>query len=138
MALANYRLNWNDVPLKEKVSGVLIQRMELAGVYLQGEVRKKINRGNAGGHSPSAPGEPPKKVSAQLFDSIAVSPVHFDGTTLRVLVGSNKVYARRLELGFYGTDSLGRNYQQEPRPFLRPTLYSNTMVIAKIVATGRK
>jgi hypothetical protein len=29
-------------------------------------------------------------------------------------------YSRRLELGFYGTDSLGRRYQQPPYPYMKP------------------
>jgi hypothetical protein len=34
---------------------------------------------------------------------------------------STDEYARRIELGFKGTDSLGRNYSQDPRPFIEPT-----------------
>lgn len=34
---------------------------------------------------------------------------------------STEDYARRIELGFKGVDSLGRNYNQEARPFLEPT-----------------
>lgn len=30
------------------------------------------------------------------------------------------VYARRLELGFSGTDARGRSYNQPPMPYLRP------------------
>lgn len=30
-------------------------------------------------------------------------------------------YARRIEMGFHGTDSLGRNYSQEAIPYLEPT-----------------
>jgi hypothetical protein len=30
------------------------------------------------------------------------------------------VYSRRLELGFSGTDSAGRHYNQPPYPYLRP------------------
>jgi len=35
-------------------------------------------------------------------------------------IGTNVEYARRLELGFVGTDSLGRTYNQKPRPHLIP------------------
>ena len=34
-------------------------------------------------------------------------------------VGTNVEYARRIEFGFVGTDSLGRTYNQAPRSFLR-------------------
>jgi len=40
-------------------------------------------------------------------------------------VGSNVEYARRVELGFVGTDSLGRKYNQKPNPYLRKALEIN-------------
>ena len=36
--------------------------------------------------------------------------------------GPTLVYSRRIELGFTGTDSLGRQYAQPPFPYLRPGL----------------
>lgn len=42
-----------------------------------------------------------------------------------VAVGSNLVYARRIELGFSGTDSLGRAFDQPPQPYLRPAFDAN-------------
>lgn len=35
-------------------------------------------------------------------------------------VGTNAPQGRRLELGFYGTDSLGRTYAQQPYPHFGP------------------
>ena len=46
-----------------------------------------------------------------------------DGLTGRV--GSNVEYARRIELGFVGVDSLGRKFNQQPYPYLRPALHKN-------------
>ena len=40
-------------------------------------------------------------------------------------VGSNVEYARRVELGFVGADSLGRIYNQPPNPYLRTALETN-------------
>lgn len=37
-----------------------------------------------------------------------------------VQVGTNVVYARRIEYGFSGEDKLGRRYNQSAQPFLRP------------------
>lgn len=37
-----------------------------------------------------------------------------------VMVGTSVPYARRIEFGFIGKDSRGRNYHQAARPFLRP------------------
>ena len=41
---------------------------------------------------------------------------------VEVKVGTNVPYARRIEFGFTGTDSLGRTYNQPPRPYLRPAM----------------
>ena len=45
-----------------------------------------------------------------------------DARGLYARVGSNVVYARRIELGFRGYDRLGRYYDQRPRPYLRSAL----------------
>lgn len=50
-----------------------------------------------------------------------------------VKVGSNVVYAARVEFGFSGQDSLGRTYNQPGTPFLRGALASNKKKILKIV-----
>lgn len=41
---------------------------------------------------------------------------------MRATVGTNKPQGRRLEYGFVGTDSLGRTYNQAPRPHVRPAV----------------
>ena len=48
-------------------------------------------------------------------------------------VGSNIVYAARLEFGFMGTDSMGRRYNQPAQPYLRPALDKNKSNIEKIL-----
>lgn len=70
----------------------------------------------------------PHRVTGNLFRSIPeFSPVTVSKSANRVevAVGSAAEYARRLELGFSGTDSRGRTYHQSPRPFLRPALDNN-------------
>lgn len=41
---------------------------------------------------------------------------------LTAVIGTNKPQARRLEYGFVGADSLGRHYNQAPRPHVRPSV----------------
>jgi hypothetical protein len=36
------------------------------------------------------------------------------------IIAPSMEYSARLEFGFVGTDSLGRHYQQAPRPYLTP------------------
>ena len=87
------------------------------------------------GLNPSKPGEPPHVLSGRLRMSIRYK---VKSTTHAVIgyVGTNVEYARRLELGFFGTDSQGHNIQQEPRPFLRSTMLSNAVNIMKVFRMG--
>ena len=108
-------------------------------------------------HKASAPGEPPAVDTGRLRGSISInwtgsgmakgkveSPAKAeDGVgqptkELTGVVGSNVVYARRMELGFVGTDSLGRKYNQGPRPYLRPALHKNEKVILKLLKEAVK
>jgi len=111
-------------------------RMRLATVYVAGQVKRLINRGNPTGKNPALPGEPPKKVSGGLFGSIFTQVVR-SGMQVVGVVGSNKKYARRLELGFTGRDSAGRMYHQKPRPYLRPGLANSSDKVGSILGVKK-
>lgn len=62
---------------------------------------------------------------------------HIERDGNRRVVTTSEPYGRRLEFGFYGTDSLGRHYNQAPQPHVMPaadaieTQYvANMMVVA--------
>jgi hypothetical protein len=59
-------------------------------------------------------------------------------TSITVLVGTNVEYARRLELGFAGTDALGRTYNQPARPYLRPAAESEKGVVVQEIADAAR
>ena len=126
------KVTWNGDAVARELRAKISKNMDRATLYLKGQVQRSINRGNADGKNPSLPGEPPKKVSARLFQSVATdkreSAVEITG-----VVGTNADYARRLELGFTGTDKLGRVIDQAPRPFLRPALAASRATIEKIL-----
>lgn len=64
----------------------------------------------------AASGRPgPNIVSGELYGSVQVS--YEGGEWGEATVGTSTPYARRLEYGFYGTDSIGRTYAQPPYPF---------------------
>lgn len=48
---------------------------------------------------------------------VLVAPCYED---LSEKVGFRPPYARRIEFGFVGADSLGRVYNQAPKPYMRP------------------
>ncbi len=55
--------------------------------------------------------------------------------TYAVRVGPTMVYARRIELGFKGADSLGRVYDQAPDPYVKPALEEARPRIRALVVT---
>lgn len=126
-------VTWKGDEFERLMRARISRNMDAAALYLKGEVQRLINRGNADGSDPSAPGEPPKKVTGRLFQSIATdkreSPLEVTG-----VVGTNVEYARRLEYGFSGTDAAGRMVDQAPRPFLRPALAEGMPVIGRLLA----
>lgn len=63
----------------------------------------------------------PRLQTGNLVRSITVD-MRLDAGAPTAYIGSNAPYARRLELGFSDTDSLGRRYTQPPYPYLGPAL----------------
>lgn len=56
-----------------------------------------------------------------------------------VAVGTNVVYAKRIEYGFDGVDALGRRYNQPAQPYLRPAAESQrAAAIAEVNRTLRE
>jgi hypothetical protein len=115
----------------------LIQGVTNAAAFCAGEATRAVSA-ILGHDDHSAPGEPPFMQSGNLSENIRVERAVSDGNIVRGRFGvrDNIPYARRLELGYYGVDSLGRNYSQAPRPFLRPALLRNREHIKELIAKG--
>ena len=56
--------------------------------------------------------------------------------TKSVRVGTNAPQARRLEYGFYGVDSIGRNYSQPPYAHVEPAVIDAQSRIVDIMAAA--
>jgi hypothetical protein len=126
-------IDWRAEAVTKLATGVIEKRMARAVIIVRDQVKVLINRGNKDGTNPSAPGEPPKKVSGRLQKSIASRVTKDSNGNVVGLVGSNVPYEPRLELGFSGTDSLGRTYHQLPRPAFRPALEMQKSTIRQIL-----
>ena len=50
--------------------------------------------------------------------------------------GLDPAYARRIEYGFVGLDSLGRNYNQAAQPYIRPAWDSQKEAAQKAIVDG--
>lgn len=61
----------------------------------------------------------PRAITGDLRRSVTVE-IDATATGVSALVYSNEPQVLRLELGFVGTDSLGRHYDQPPYPAWRP------------------
>lgn len=109
-----------------KINKHCVKNLYRAAIYLQGEVQTALS----GGPSPSPEGTPPAQVSGTLMRSIKYS---VDEATLTARVGAKGPSVRRLELGFVGSDTLGRFVNQGPRSFLRSTLQKKKRVIKRIL-----
>lgn len=83
---------------------------------------RRTRTGRTVGLSPSLEGEPPKRLTGALIQSIQAPGAFVEGSSVVAPVVAGTKYARRLEMGFIGIDARGRRYSQGPRPFLRPAL----------------
>ena len=106
----------------KRIDAGLARAASEAGGALADHVRMKISRPNPSGAAPSAPGEPPARVTGELLDSVAYEVIESD-RGLVVSVGAAAPYAQALE---YGTRRMA------PRPFLRPSLAEMEEEIARI------
>ncbi len=136
-SLKGIRLVLQPKRLMARVGSRLEKNMDVATVFVRDEVKKKLNRGQPTrtlrsgsviGLDPSTPGEPPKKITAQLQNAIRTKVVRRKNTIIG-LVGTDLKKAKWLE---FGTSKM------KPRPFLRPTLSENRRKIGRVVAQGVK
>ena len=86
--------------------------------------RLQFNGQHPPGTARTAGGNRPQSVSENLKGSIHRTGMPNEVTrgVWTAEVGPTMVYARRIELGFKGADSLGRVYNQRPYPYMRPGL----------------
>lgn len=66
----------------------------------------------------------PQSISGNLKNSIHLvgTPTNIRAGVWSAKVAPTMIYGRRIELGFRGTDSLGRNYNQRAYPYMEPAL----------------
>lgn len=86
--------------------------------------REKRGRNELAGSKykgPNVHGSRPHARTDKLRKSIKVADVHQVGPGRWMsTVGPTQGYGRRVEMGFTGTDVLGRHYKQPPYPYLAP------------------
>lgn len=129
------KVNASGPPRTDRVRGTggKVRRLPvLEGPLQPGQRRIELGRvtrfGTVLQHRDGGPGV----VTGRLRNSIVVVSQGPTGAFgYQVTVAPTVVYSRRLELGFNGTDSRGRRYNQPPYPFLGPAYH----FIVPLVAT---
>lgn len=91
------------------------------GALLQGAVKRHASQPRTAIRPRLGAAEGPRLLTGDYVRSINRRTVHHT-TSSTTMVGSNDDRARRLEMGFVGTDSLGRNYDQADYPHYGPGL----------------
>lgn len=126
------RFSWNHSKVLAEVDKRIERGLERAAMFVEGVVIKSISEGQP----PSVPGEPPHVLRGRLRQSVTHKVFKQAGKWIAV-IGAGVKYARRLELGFVGTDSKGRNVSQAPRPYLRPAIVNNRDKILRLIFSVR-
>ena len=119
----NYK--WYGAQFKMVVDAAALAALKEACILVQDTAKLSIGTVPP----PSPPGHAPAAPTGTLKGRITHE---IDKANMRGRVGTNLEYARRLELGFVGVDSIGRRYNQAPRPYLRPALEINKVAIKKL------
>ena len=126
--------------IRGAIESQLQKQMKKAAIHLRTQVRKLISKKNPTGSKPSASGEPPRRFTGELWRSIETSVMFRKGIVVAevgVEEGSSaEEYAARLEKGFVGTDSLGRNVNQRARPFISRALKEQRQKILDIISVA--
>ena len=125
--------------LDDKVRRVTLQRAAKAGALVI-ETAAKVSMSAAShsgemynGHRASAPGETPAVDTGVLVNSISTWTEKQSRDEITMGIGSGIIYAARLEFGFMEIDSLGRQYNQQPRPYMRPAVDNNVNEIEQAI-----
>jgi phage gpG-like protein len=103
--------------------------VKAAGYLLQRKIKERLNLGKSPPASIAPAG--PYKLTGDLGRRIQVDESKAKGKSPSVRVGTNLVYAARLEFGFVGADSKGRVINQAARPYMRDSLSNNVKEMRK-------
>lgn len=97
----------NLAGLKPKYMAACEQAMLKGGQMIANEAALNVRRNKS-------------VVTGNLVGSIHPQIGEVTDNTVDVLIGTNVIYAKRVEYGFFGKDKIGRFYAQAPRAYLRP------------------
>ena len=118
-------MKWYGKEFKLVVDAAALKTLEEACILVEDTAKASIGLVPPPAPPGHAPAAPTGTLKARITHKI-------DKSEMIGKVGTNLEYARRVELGFVGTDSRGRRYNQAPRPYLRPALHKNEAIIKQM------
>lgn len=121
-----FTLDWYGSQVQKQVTNTVVAGGEAVGQRVAAEAKRLVSRANPTGASPSAPGEPPKRVTGALMESIDYQ-VEPSKQQVAVYVGASVQHALYLE---FGTSKMA------PRPFMRPAVANVSRQIVGLFAKG--
>ena len=116
--------------LIETVHAATREGIAKAGLLVQANAQSSFGPAHSKGTPKTS--DKPQSISGTLRRTTRLLDVEEIGHAWTARIGPTQPYGRRLELGFYpgdghqdGLDSLGRQYNQPPYPFLKPGLHKS-------------
>jgi hypothetical protein len=113
-------------------STLAIARLSNLGEYLNPEVSKALI--DVGYNVTQQMVANTWDVFANPEGTLASSITYALSSPLEMIISVNVDYAKRMEYGFHGTDSLGRTFDEEGKPYAQPALDDNREEIEILMA----
>jgi len=115
----------NLAGLKPKYMAACEQAMLKGGWIIANEAAANVRRNKS-------------VITGNLMGSIHPEIGKVTPDSVDVLIGTNLVYAKRVEYGFFGKDRIGRFFTQRPRPYLRPAFDTKKQEALAFIASEIK
>lgn len=115
----------NLAGLKPKYMAACEQAMLKGGWMIANEASANVRRNKS-------------VITGNLMGSIHPEIGKVTSDSVDVLIGTNLVYAKRVEYGFFGRDRIGRFFTQAPRAYLRPAFDTKKEAALAFIASEIK
>jgi hypothetical protein len=127
--MTEVKLKWFAKNYEIKLNLHIKKTMQKIVLFLEGEVKKLISRGNRTGNNPSKPGQPPRVRTGTLRANVA-GDVFMSGKNVIGAIGVRKGPASK-----YAPNLEEKGIRDgTTRPFLRPTILRNRVKILRMLS----
>jgi hypothetical protein len=126
--MTKVNLKWYAKNFEMKLNSHIKKTMKKIVLFLEGQVKKLISRGNRSGNNPSKPGQPPRVRTGTLRANVA-GDVFMKGKNVMGAIGVRKGPASK-----YAPNLEDKGIRDgTTRPYLRPTIFRNRVKILRML-----